>query len=101
MSWLSIDSGKTVGTHGSEDGVIIFDEEHTSGACITLEQGGRTATWAITCGIYGTFMHTAFASSEAEGRTKYSAMKPDLEGIMNEADDEKRYSKMRRFADVY
>jgi len=101
MSWLSMDSGKTVGTRGSEEGVIVLDEEHASGARVTLERGGHNAPWSVTCGIYGGFLHTAFAASEAEGRTKYSGMKSDLEKIMAEQDNEVRYEKMKRFADVY
>jgi hypothetical protein len=96
-----MDNGKTIGTPGSEDGAIVLDEEHTSGARISLEQGCSHAPWVVTCGIYGGFLHTAFASSEAEGRAKYSAMKPDLEDIMAEEDNEARYNKMKRFADVY
>ena len=96
-----MDGGKTVGTRGSEAGVIVLDEEHTAGARVTLEQGGCTAPWSVTCGIYGGFLHTAFASSEAEGRAKYSGMKVDVEKIMAESDSEERYAKMKRFADVY
>ncbi len=96
-----MDNGRTIGTRGSEDGFIVLDEEHTSGARICLEQGCSHAPWAVTCGIYGAFLHTAFASSETEGRAKYSAMKPDLEDIMAEKDNEARYHKMKRFADVY
>jgi len=96
-----MDNGKTVGTRGSEEGVIVLDEEHTEGARITLEQGGCTAPWSITCGIYGGFLHTAFVSLEIDGRAKYSNMKADLEKIMAEQDNEARYEKMRRFADVY
>jgi len=96
-----MDGGKTLGTRGSEDGTIVLDEEHTSGARISLEREGRNAPWAVTCGVYGGFLHTAFASSETEARAKYSAMKPDLEKIMSEEDSEARYSEMKRFADVY
>lgn len=96
-----MDSGKTIGARGSEEGVIVLDEEHTSGARVTLEQGGCTAPWSVTCGIYGGFLHTAFAGSEAEGRAKYSGMRADLEEIMAESDNEARYAKMKRFADVY
>lgn len=101
MSWLPMDSGKTIGARGSEEGVIVLDEEHTSGARVTLERGGCTAPWSVTCGIYGGFLHTAFAGSEAEGRAKYSSMKADLEKIMAESDNEARYTKMKRFADVF
>ena len=86
-----MDSGKTVGTRGSEEGLIVSDEEH----------GGCTAPWSVTCGIYGSFLHTAFASSEAEGRAKYSDMKADLEKIIGEQDNEVRYERMKRFADMY
>jgi len=96
-----MDRGKTVGTRGSEQGVIIMDEEHTSGARVTLESGGRTAPWSVTCGIYGGFLHTAFAASEPEGRAKYSNMKADLEQILAEEDKEARYEKMERFANDY
>src|SRR5580765_8854336 len=101
MNWLLMDNGKTVGTRGSEEGIIVLDEEHTEGARITLEKGGRTAEWSITCGIYGGFLHTAFASSEADGRAKYSNMKTDLEKISTEQDSKARHEQMSRFANFY
>jgi hypothetical protein len=101
MSWLPIDDGTTIGTCGSEGGVIILDEEHSFGARVTLERGGGTAPWSVTCGVYGDFMHTAFASSEIEGRKKYLDMKVDLEKIMTEENEEERYRKMRLFVDIY
>ena len=101
MNWHPMDGGETIGTRGSEEGVIVLDEEHTSGARVTLERGGCTAPWSVTCGIYGAFMHTAFASSEAEGLTKYSDVKPDLEKIITESDRDARYAMMKHIADVY
>ncbi len=35
-----MENGKTIGTRGSEEGVIVLDEEHVSGARVCLEQGG-------------------------------------------------------------
>jgi hypothetical protein len=101
MNWLPMDDGKTIGTRGSEEGTIVVDEEYVAGARVTLERDGCTAPWSVTCGIYGDFVHTAFASSEAEGRAKYESMKSDLEQIMAEPDNEARYEKMTRFADLY
>jgi len=101
MNWLPMDDGMTIGTRGSEEGTIVLDEEHAAGARVTLERDGCTAPWSVTCGIYGDFVHTAFASSEAEGRAKYENMKVDLEQIMAEPDNEARYDKMTRFVDVY
>src|SRR4051812_23986281 len=99
--WHAFDSGKSVGSRGSEEGVIVLDEEHDEGARVTLERDGHTAPWSITCGIYGSFMHTAFASSEEEGREKYSKMKSELVSIMKEESSNLRYEMMRRFSEVY
>lgn len=99
--WYPFDDGATIGSAGSESGTIVRDEEHPFGCRISLERGGSIAPWAVTCGIYFGFLHTAFASSEAEGNTKYSGMKADLEAIMAEENDEARYEKMRRFTEVY
>ena len=99
--WTQFDSGSSIGITGSEDGVIVLDEEHLYGARVTLERDGSHAPWSVTCGIYGAFLHTAFASSEAEGREKYEHMKSDLVRIMQTEDDELRYQEMSDFAAKY
>jgi len=99
--WHPFDNGRSIGTKGSENGVIVFDEEHDWGARITLERDGEIAPWSITCGIYGGFLHTAFASSEAEGRTKFAAMKAALVAIMEDENPDSRYEKQQRFAVTY
>ena len=99
--WSEFDKGKSIGTEGSECGIITKDEEHQYGARITIEKKGTTAPWAITCGIYGSFMHTAFGSSEEEINVKYDKMKTELVEIMNEEDDQKRYDLMSRLADEF
>ena len=43
---------------GSEGGTIIADEEYKESCRITLERCERYD--AITCGVYGCMMHTAF-----------------------------------------
>lgn len=77
MMWVLYDNGVSIGTSGSENGIIIKDEEHTAGARITLEQGGY-APYGITCGIYGLMCHTAFASLLDEAAKKYEAMKLEI-----------------------
>jgi hypothetical protein len=99
--WSKFEHGETIGQKGSEEGMIVLDEEHSDGARITLEKGGTTAAWSVTCGIYGSFMHTAFASKETEGKSKYDRMKEELVQIMEEENDETRYCKMSDFADKY
>ena len=75
--WQSYDGRKTIDTKGSENGLIIKDEEHSDGARITLEKDGRTP-FAITCGIYGLMAHTVFASSYVEALGVYQAMKEEI-----------------------
>ena len=99
--WHPFDGAQSIGQKGSEDGVTVLDEEHEWGARITLERDGQIAPWSITCGIYGGFLHTAFASSEDEGRAKYAAMKSELVAIMEEEDSDSRFEKQRRFAETY
>ena len=43
---------------GSEGGTIIADEEYKESCRITLERCERYD--AITCGVYGSMMHTTF-----------------------------------------
>lgn len=100
-TWQVFYGGATVGEAGTEGGLIVADEEHANGARITLEQGGRNAPWAITCGVYGSFLHTALAASEDEARVKFAGMRRDLATILRDTDPEARYERMRRFSEVY
>jgi len=77
MPWEAFESGSSVGLEGSEGGIILRDEEHEAGARITLEKCERPP-FAITCGLYGTMVHTAFATTEHESILQYEAMKAGL-----------------------
>ena len=79
--WAPFDGGRTIGTAGSESGIILADDEHGDGARITLERDGAIAPFAITCGIYGWMMHTRWFSDEAAARRDFDAMKHALEAI--------------------
>lgn len=81
-TWHAFDSWATLGQQGSEQGIIVRDEAHRRGARITLERDGSAAPFSITCGIYGLFVHTAFAAEEPEALQKYAAMKERLEQII-------------------
>lgn len=82
--WYPFDDGKTIGQHGSEEGVIVRDEEHGDGARITLERGCdiAIAPYSITCGIYGWAFHTRFFSTEPEAQREFEAMKDDIATIL-------------------
>ena len=75
MKWNVLDEGKTIGELGLEGGVILFDEEYDGRICITLEK--TEEYYAITCGVYGEFVHTVFAD-ENDHMMKYEAMKKEL-----------------------
>ena len=85
-AWYPFRGGATIGTRGSESGVILRDEEHPAGARITLERDGATP-YGITCGIYGRLMHTAFASSASDASEKYTAMKAQLSELVTSGSD--------------
>lgn len=82
MSWHAFDNGKTIGQRGSENGVIVRDEEHRDGARITLERHGNTPN-AITCGIYGWMVHTCFFTTESDTQNEFDRMKEILAQILD------------------
>ncbi len=61
-----------------------------------LEEGGHHS-FAITCGIYGRWVHTAFASSLEQGLEKHEEMKRALELLLAERYDEAFYRGATRF----
>jgi hypothetical protein len=82
MNWYLMDRGKTIGQVGSEDGLIIRDDEHSGGARITLERDSVHAPFAITCGIYGWMFHTRRLGKEEEALHEFDAMKIALARIL-------------------
>lgn len=88
MPWHPFHDGLTIGTSGSEGGVILRDEEHPLGARITLERVGGDGRHAVTCGVYGLMLHTAFADGEAAGVALYGTMRERLLPIAEALSDE-------------
>lgn len=79
--WRPFGDGTTIGQRGGEEGIIIRDEEHDSGARITLEKDcPRGVPFIITCGIYGWFFHTRRFGSEADA--EFTAMQNELAAII-------------------
>src|SRR5438270_338191 len=92
--WYPFDEGRSIGLKGSEDGIILRDEEHADGARITLERDGHYP-FSITCGIYGWMVHTRFFSDKVAAQNSFEEMKDALAKILNiiptvdEANEEK------------
>ena len=68
------------GETGSENGIIIADEEYKNVCRITLEKCERY--YAITCGVYGAMVHTAFTDSE-HYKDMYDDMKSELQEFLD------------------
>src|SRR5947208_716498 len=83
MAWAVIDNGATIGTRGSEDGIIERDEEHSDGARITLERDSRNASFSITCGIYNWMFHTRYFGTPEQASEAFETMKLELGNILD------------------
>jgi len=81
-AWYPFQEGSTTGQSGSENGVIVRDEEHPLGARVTLESDSATAPFTITCGIYGWMVHTRFFSAKGEADAEYDSMRDALASIL-------------------
>lgn len=73
------------GDTGSEGGAVLADEEYKGECRITLEKCQRYH--AITCGVYGDMVHTAFFG-ERDAYAKYEEMKKDLQKFIDESIDD-------------
>ncbi len=82
MPWHPFNGGRTLGTIGTESGVILRDDEHERGARITLEQNAKAAPYSITCEIYEWFSQTHYVDDLVESRTQYDAMETAIENIL-------------------
>lgn len=84
LMWIKLnDIGKT----GSENGIILEDEEYKESCRITLEKCSKYC--AITCGVYGLMMHTAFCDF-CDSKKVYEKMKNDLQNFIDADVDENK-----------
>lgn len=95
-SWDNIYEEDSV---GSEGGIVLADEEYCGSCRITLEK--CEDYYAITCGVYGSMVHTAFCN-EQEAHAKYNAMKKELQEFIDaDLDDDARYEFYESFTSRY
>lgn len=97
--WYTFKKGKSIGCKGSENGVIIRDEENSYGARITLEKDTVTAPFAITCAIYNIMVHTCFF--ENEHNAYFEKVKSDLSKILVCDSKERTYELISEFVNKY
>ena len=77
--WIPYKDGSSIGGVGSENGTILYDEEIDGGCRITMEKCPKY--YAITCGVYGSMVHTVFRGSD-DAKDTYEAMKNELGKFM-------------------
>ncbi len=80
--WHPYNQGRTIGQRGTEDGIILRDEEHSAGSQITLERDPRSIPFAITCGIYCWLFHTRYCESIEQAEADFARMKAALPRIL-------------------
>jgi hypothetical protein len=100
--WHQFAQGSTIGHEGPDSGLIVLDEEHPDGARISLERATPIAPFAITCGIYGWFLHTRYFGDEAEAKREFRSMQivlePIIEGLPLESSEESAASSEKKDA---
>jgi len=79
-NWLAYRDGRTIGNLGAEGGVILRDEEHISGARVTLKNASNYVS--VSCSIYGWIDHTRFYNSVTDAQREYLLMKPLLANMV-------------------
>ncbi len=81
-NWTDYDEGYSIGTSGEGGGAIVRDEEHKSGARLTLEEESSLAEFAINCAVYGWLFHTRLFNDENEANAAFDEMKAELDEIL-------------------
>ncbi len=82
MNWKAFNTGHSIGEKGSENGIVIRDEEYLDCSRITLEKDSPTAPFAITCGIYGWMVHTRYFPNHEQANLEFEQMKGELARIV-------------------
>jgi hypothetical protein len=79
-SWSAYRVGQNVGSASADGDMILRDEEHVSGARVTLKRVGSYIS--VTCNVYGWMNHTRFFDSVPEAQREYAVMKSTLGNIV-------------------
>lgn len=93
--WSEYEAGSTIGTYGSESGEIVQDIEYNGEARITVECCERY--YAITVGVYGVMVHTAFCNG-GEYPEWVKSMKVDIEDFLSK---ERSLQESGEFGDMF
>lgn len=97
-NWTAFNFGKTIGAV-NDGGVILFDEQHTDLARITLKRNKEVVL--VSLNIYGWIDHTRFFNSDTDAQREYRAMRSSVKDILdliyNDASDLKIWEAISEF----
>jgi hypothetical protein len=79
-NWSAFDHGRSIGTLSIEGGTVLYDEEHESGARITLRRSNTYTS--ISLNIYGWMDHTRFFTIDTDAQREYRAMRSAVDELM-------------------
>lgn len=79
-NWSSFNQGQSIGTVSPEGGKILYDEEHSGGARITLKRGKDYIS--ISLNVYGWLEHTRFFVLDSEAQREYKTMRNAINEMM-------------------
>jgi len=90
--WHTFDEGRTIGSSGEEDGIIITDIEHVHGARIVVEENSPAGPYAISFGIYGLLFHTHFKTHSLQVTETVQWLRSKIDAVfsMYELPEEQR-----------
>ena len=80
--WHPFENGETIGKPGPECGTIIWDEEYSDGARLTITGSGHIAPFSINIGVYDWIYYNLFFNTMPEARDAFQRIKPDIENIL-------------------
>ena len=79
-NWSAFNFGKTIGVV-NEGGVILFDEEQTDLARITLKRSKNFIS--VSLNIYGWMDHTRFFNADTDAQREYRAMRSSINTVLD------------------
>lgn len=79
-NWSAYNHGHSIGIKSAEGGLILYDEEHASGARITLRRGNVYTS--ISLNIYGWMDHTRFFTTDIDAQREYRSMRSAVDELL-------------------
>ena len=77
LEWIAYKNNETLGKRGSQDGIIIFDEELPNNCRLTIEKM-NDGSYIRICDIYADSFRFSFFSDESEALKSSEELKKEI-----------------------